>query len=198
MASLGNWPASIVPASCLLRMNVNQRSNAAPGGGSEQVVDMLNDRWIMELTLPAETFAEAAAVEAFLNSFRGMVNTVNAWPFHRAEPRGTLSGTITTSGATSAGASSIVLTGGTNGQTLLAGDFFVADGQLFQAAADATVATGLIEVDIVNRVRNAIADGASVTLTNPSIAWRKLSDSGILYAQGLTDEISVTLGEAIS
>jgi hypothetical protein len=198
MASLGTWPTSLIPASCRLVLQTNQRASAAPGGGSEQVVDMLNDRWVMDLTLPVAKFADAAAVEAFLNSFRGMVNTVNAWPFHRDALRGTLAGTITTSGSTAQGASSIVLAGGTNVQTVKAGDFFAAGGQLFQAQADATVALGVVTVSLVNRVRATIAAGSSVTITKPTVAWRKMSDTGVMYRQGLTDEISLTLGEVIA
>lgn len=107
MASLGTWPASIVPASLRMVLHTNQRANAAPGGGSEQVIDMLNDRWMAELTLPVEKFADAAAVEAFLASFRGHVNTVNLWHFARSAPRGTLRGSLVLSAAASQGAASI-------------------------------------------------------------------------------------------
>lgn len=198
MASLGSWPSTIIPAYCRLEFMANTRANAAPGGGSEQAIDLLNDRWVMHLVLPMAKHADAAAVEAFLNSFRGMVNTVQAWPFHRPALRGTLAGTITTSGSTAQGASSIVLTGGTNGQTVKAGDFLGAGGQLLQAAADATVADGTVTVTLVNRVRATIANGAAVTISQPKIAWRKLSDTGVLYRSGLADEIDLTLGEAIA
>lgn len=376
MASLGNWPASIVPSSCRLPFNTNQRANAAPGGGSEQVVDMLNERWTMDLTLPRDNFEDAAAVEAFLNSFRGMVNTVSAWPFHRPQPRGTLRGSLFTVGTTAQGASSITLqarrgrvnlltyseqfnhadwiksnggvasvpvvtadnaaapdgtmtaekvdfalNGGTtstdlsalqplssvttvvgqpyavylktadgstksvrfdfNGTapttgtpaltvtgswqrfsitlaaaadttrrpvlrlrgglgtsdsaslhvwgfqfetgalsayqriadaatydvadyayasaTLKAGDFIGVGGQLLMVATDATAdSTGSIAVQLVNRVRAAIAASAVATWDKPSIAFRKLSDTGVLFRQGLTDEIGLTLGEVIA
>lgn len=197
MASIGDWPVSIVPGSCMMRLAVNQRANAAPNDSSEQVVDLLNDRWFMELTLPAEHFADAAAREAFLNSFRGMANTVNAWPFHRSHIRGSLAGTLTTAGVQPQGSGQVVIGGGTNGQTVLAGDFVGAGGQLLMAAADATVAGGSITVPIVNRLRAAIADGQAVTIDKPKAVFRKLSDSGILFRQGLTETISLTLGEVV-
>lgn len=362
MASLGTWPASILPKSCSPRLNFNQLANAAPGGGTEQVVDLLNDRWVFDLTLPPENFEDAAAVEAFLNSFRGMANTVDAWPFHRPEPRGTLRGSLYTVGTTAQFASSITLqaqrgrvnliefseeidnpvwtksnvtvtpnaavapdgtttadklvataagsyvlqpfavgTGprtfmldvktssvGTtldlrilqNGSstpaaispftttgtwqtvsvtaaditgypnptavigggstfaspeelyvwgaqvsvsptedyqritdasgydvadytqaltTLKAGDLIGVGGQLLMVAQDCTAdSTGTIVVPIVNRVRAEIAAGSIVTWDRPTIAFRKLSDSGLMYRQGLTDEISLTLGEVIA
>lgn len=195
MASLGDWPATIIPASCMPRLMVNQRAAIAPNDSSEQVVDMLNDRWVFELTLPVENYADAAAVEAFLNSFRGQFNTVNAWHFARPEIRGTLAGTLTTSGSQAQGASSLVVTGGTNGQTVKAGDVFGAGGQLLMASADATVAAGVVTIPLVNRLRAAIATGQAVTTSKPKAVFRKLSDSGIMFRNGLTDEISLTLGE---
>lgn len=198
MASFGTWPAALWPRSCRLVSRSNTRANAAPGGGSEQVVDLLNDRWLMELVLPMRRPEDAARIEAFLNSMRGMFNTVDVFPFHRPRPQGTLSGTIQTSGSTAQGASSIVLSGGTNGQTLKAGDFFGAGSQLFQAAADATVASGTITVTLANRVRTAISNGAAVTLTRPTIPFRLLSSSGVQYLPGYADQVSVSLGEVIS
>jgi hypothetical protein len=125
MASLGTWPAAIRPATCRLTPFVNQRVNASPFGGSEQVVDMLNDRWLCSLSLPVRKHAPAASVEAFLNSFRGQVNTVNLWHFTRPVPRGTLRGAPTLASLAAQGASSLALTGftGQNNQLLRPSEF---------------------------------------------------------------------------
>jgi hypothetical protein len=68
-------------------LQTNQRAGAAPGGGSEQVVDMLNDRLDVLPDSAGEQVRAAAAVEAFLASFRGQVNTGDLW--HFARPRRT-------------------------------------------------------------------------------------------------------------
>ena len=47
------WPASLVPSAASLRLSTVQRVHASPFGGSEQVVDLLNDRWLLSLTLSA-------------------------------------------------------------------------------------------------------------------------------------------------
>jgi len=199
VASLGTWPISTVRvASARFMLQTNQRVNASPFGGSEQVVDMLNDRLVAHVTLAATKYAEAAAVEAFIASFRGQVNTVLLWHFAREAPRGTLRGTLLTSGTQAQGAASIVVTGGTNGQTVLAGDILGAGGQLLMAASTATVAGGTITIPLVNRLRSAIAAGASVTWDKPTAPFRLLSHSGVEYGRGgLVGEVQLTLGEAI-
>ena len=45
------WPASLVPKTASLRLQTVQRVHASPFGGSEQTVDLLNDRWMLSLTL---------------------------------------------------------------------------------------------------------------------------------------------------
>lgn len=198
MASLGTWPASLVPESCRLTPRINQRANSSPGGGSEQVVDMLNDRWVMELTLPIRYYDDAATVEAFLNSFRGMNNTISAWHFARPEPKGTLDGSPTLSADAAQGASSIVIAT-TAGKTVKAGDMLGVGGLLLQVQTDATAdGSGVLTVPIINRLRSALSSGAAVTWDKPTATFRKLSDTGVLYREGLADEIQVVLGEAIS
>lgn len=198
MASLGAWPASIRVRTCSFVPQTNQRANASPGGGSEQVVDILNDRWIVMVSIPMRRHTNAAAVEAFLASFRGMVNTVNLWHFVRPQPRGTMRGTPTLSAAASQGAASLSITT-TAGATLLAGDMIGVGGLLLQVQSDAAAdGAGAMTVTLVNRIRTALASGAGVTWDKPTAPFRKLSDSGVMYVPGGTEEISVTLGEAIS
>jgi hypothetical protein len=197
MASLGTWPSSIVPMSARLMLQTNQRVNAAPGGGSEQVIDKLNDRWMCYLTLPVRRFSEAAAVEAFLASFRGQVNTVNLWHFARPTPGGTITGAPTVLGAHAQGASSLVVLTAV-GATVEAGDLVGVGGLLLMATADATAdGVGALTIPLANRLRTALANGAAVTLTQPTAPFRLLSHSGVEYSRGITTEVSLTLGEAI-
>lgn len=198
MASLGTWPTSIVPISARLVLQTTQRVNASPFGGAEQAVDMLNDRWVYHLTLPVAYPEDAAAIEAFLASFRGQVNTVDVWHFARSAPRGTISGSPTVSGAHAQGAATLVIQAAA-GETVKAGDLVGVGGLLLMASADATAnGSGVLSMPLVNRLRTALSNGAAITLTKPTAAFRMLNHSGIAFAGALTEEVTLTLGEAIS
>lgn len=198
MASLGTWPATIRPSTCRFDMVTNQIVNESPFNTSQQVVDRLNDVWTCYLTLPVRRHAQAAEVEAFLASFRGQVNWISLWHFVRPAPRGTLRGTLLTSGTQAQGADSLVLSGGTAAGTVLAGDLFGAGGQILMASADATAdGSGNITVPLVNRLRAAIATGQSVTWDKPTAPFRLLSHSGVNYIPGSADEVTMVLREKV-
>lgn len=197
MASLGTWPAGIKPTDARLTMQTNQRVNASPFGGSEQAVDMLNDRWMMTLTLAPMFNRDGGAVESFLASFRGQVNTVNLWHFARPTPVGTLDGSPTLSASAAQGAASIAIAT-TAGRTLKAGDMVGAGGLLLMAAADATAnGSGVLTVSLTNRLRIALSAGAAVTWNKPTAAFRLLAHSGVGYSGSMAEEVTMSLGEAI-
>jgi len=152
------------------------------------------------LTLPVEKFAEAAAVEAFLVKLRGMVNTVNFWHFARPQPRGTLRGTLLTSGIQAQGAQQITLSGGTSLGTVLEGDCFGVGGQIVMASDDATAdVSGNITIPIIGqRLRAAVANGQPAAWDKPSAAFRLMSHTGVTYEAGITTEVSCTFGEAVN
>jgi hypothetical protein len=198
MASLGDFP--FTPREFSLVLRVNTRANAAPGGGSEQAVDLLNDRWVCSMTLPVRRHETAAALEAFLNRLRGMTNTVNIWHMRRPAPRGTIAGTVLTNGSQAQGAASLVLDGATAGTTVLAGDMLGAGGQLLQVATDATAdGSGNMTVALANRLRAAIADNQAVTLTRPSVPMRLMaSEAGVNLVPGFAEEVRLMFGEVIA
>jgi hypothetical protein len=198
MASLGSWPAAFVPVAFRLTLQTNQRVNAAPGGGSEQALDMLNDRWVCSMTLPVSSEEDGAAMEAFLASFRGQVNTVDLWHFLRPVPRGTLRNTPNVNGDHAQGSATLALNASVAGDTLKAGDLIGVSGLLLMVAADCTSdGSGHVTVPLVNRLRKAITSGTSVVWNEPTAPFRLLSNSGVEYAQGLASEVDLTLGEAI-
>lgn len=198
MASLGTWPATIRPKTCRFLLRTNQVVNASPFGGEEQVVDRLNDRWSCSLTLPVRRHAQAAEVEAFLATFRGQVNWISLWHFVRPAPRGTLRGTLLTSGTQAQGASSLVLSGGTAAGTVLKGDVFGAGSQLLMASADATAdGSGNITIALANRLRAAIATAQSVTWDKPTAPFRLMSHSGVTFVPGSADEVTLELIEKV-
>lgn len=197
MAHLGSWPTDLMPNSMRLVLQTNQRMSAAPGGGSEQVLDMLNDRWVMSLQLPPRRRLKAAALEAFLARFRGQVNTVDCWHFERPEPRGTLRGSPVTVGTQAQGAAELVITAA-SGATLQAGDMLGAGGLLLMVAAPCAESGGAITVPLVNRLRVAIAGGAAVSWNKPSAPFRVLSHSGVEIIPGQAIEVQIELGEVIT
>ena len=197
MSSLGTWPAWLKPSGFHLTLQTNQRVNASPEGGSEQVIDRLNDRLICSVTVPPGWHASAARIEAFLASFRGQVNTINLWHFVRPQPRGTMRGTPTLAGAVAQGAAVLSIQA-MAGDTLLAGDMVGVGGLLLMVQDDAVAdGTGLMSLSIVNRVRVAQLSGAAVTWDKPTAPFRMLSHSGVDYIPSSVNEVTMQLGEAI-
>lgn len=198
MSSLGAWPAAVEITSCRPVMSANQRANAAPGDGSEQVLDFLNDRWLFYLELPGCNYEDGAVMESFLNSFRNQINTVDVWHFARPVPRGTMRGTPTLSADVAQGAASITIQA-VAGETVLDGDMLGVGGLLLQACGNATAnGSGVITVNLNNRVRAAQLSGAAVTWDKPSIPCRKLSDTGVTFMRGRTSTVTVVLAEYIA
>lgn len=196
MATLGSWPASLVPTSFRLVLQTTQRVNASPFGGSEQAVDLLNDRWMAYITLAQAYPEDARAIEAFVASFRGQVNTVDLWHLASPTPLGTITGSPTISGAHAQGADELNIAT-TTGYTVKAGDLLGVNGLLLMMQADATAAAGVLEVPIVNRLRTALTNGMAVTHTQPKAPFRLLSHSGVGYSGEFSEVVTMTLGEAI-
>lgn len=191
-------PALFRPRQCQLTPSVNQRVGASPFGGSEQAVDMLNDRWLLSCELPECRQADAAWREAFIGAMRGQTNIVSLYHFTRPEPRGTVRGTLTLNAAAAQGAASIVVTGCVPATgTLLAGDMLGVGGLLLMVASDCTAAAGVITVPIVNRLRVAQASAAAVTWDKPGAMFRILSTSGVQYSPGRASAVSFDFGEKI-
>lgn len=145
------------------------------------------DRWVATLRYPAHTRAQRAVLEAFWASVRGQVNRVALWPYHRPQIAGTLAGTLTLGATAAADDLSLTISGGTNGQTVKAGDYLGAGSQLFVATADATVSGGSITVSVAPRVRTQIASGQAVTTSRPTTTFMLMSaDMKVPYGPGLT------------
>lgn len=199
--SLIALPTGFCPNSFSLRMHTNQLAYASPYGGSEQVIDKGNDRWLLSLSLPNRTFAQAAAIEAFIGALRGMTNTVALYHWVRKVPRGTLRGApVTYFSPAAAGDSQIIIRTVPNleGITLLAGDMIGIDGLLLQVAQDCvSVADGGILVPLVNKLRRAIAVGVPVTWDRPTAPFRLSSPSSVQYIPGYAPEVSMDFVEAI-
>jgi hypothetical protein len=191
-------PTWFKPSTCAFVQSVNQRVVASPFGGSEQAIDMLNDRWICTVELPGRMTRDGAALEAFIGSMRGQVNTTLLHHFARPIPRGTVRGTLTLNAAAAQGASSIEIAGcDPAGGTLLAGDMLGAGGLLLMVESDSTAVAGVITVPITNRLRTALLIGEAVTWYRPTAAFRLISPAPVNYSPGIAGPVSLDFREAI-
>lgn len=180
-----------------LSLSTNQRVFASPYGGSEQVLDMGNDRWRSTLSARPRTNDEAAALEALIAGMRGMTNTLAVYHLLRRQPRGTMRGAPTAQ-ASSAGTQAVVLNT-TAAATLLAGDMIGVSGLLLQVASDAVAdGAGVMLVSIVNKLRVGIASGAAVTWDRPTAPFRLASQPVIQFVPGYAQGVSMDLVEVIS
>jgi hypothetical protein len=191
------FPAGIFPNAFTLDLSVNQRVHSSPFGGSEQVIDLLNDRWLISMSIPPTTkIAKAAAVAAFLGAMRGQTNIVNLYNMRQPQPRGTMRGSPLCQAA-SQGASQIVISG-LLGDTLKAGDMLGISGMLLQVAEDATAnGSGFITTKLVNRLRAAITSGVAVTWDKPTAPFRLISKTAVQYLPGYADSVSMDFAEVI-
>lgn len=185
-------------SSVLFTQNTNQRVSSAPFGGSEQAIDLLNDRWTCHCEVLIKNHQDAAAIEAYIAAMRGQVNTSNLFHFVRTAPAGTVRGTLTLSAAAAQGASSIVVTGCSPATgTLLAGDMLGVGGLLVMVQSACTAVAGVITIPITNRLRAAQSIGAAVTWNMPTAPFRLLANSGVQYIPDFANPVSFDFGEKI-
>lgn len=196
--SLITLPTAFKPRTCLPRMSVNQRVSAAPFSGSEQAIDLLNDRWLMHCELPARLMRDGGWIEAFIGAMRGQTNTTSVYHFARPQPQGTVRGTLTLNASASQGASSIVVTGcSPSTGTLKAGDMLGVSGLLLMVKDDCTAVAGVITVPITNALRKALTAGAAVTWDKPTMTARLLDTSFVGYEPAIAQAVTFDFGEAI-
>lgn len=197
MASI-TLPSKFIPRNVTLKLSITQRITASPFGGSEQAIDLLNDRWVLNCELPPRSTEDGAWVEAFIGAMRGQVNTTTVHHFKRPAPIGTIRGVLTLSASVTQGAAAISVSGCTPMDgTFKAGDLMGVGGLLLMAASDCTASGGVVIVPLANRVRKALSAGASVTWDKPSFVARLLSTSDVSYAPGYSNASSFDFGEKI-
>lgn len=192
-------PSTFRPESFSMYLSTNQRSFASPFGGSEKVVDMLNDRWMATVALPKGPQDVVASREAFVNALRGMANTVMLHHYARPVPRGNMRGSPTLAAGAAKGAAALSIQS-VAGATLRAGDMIGVDGLLLQAAQDiAADGAGVLVLSIANRLRRALAGGAAVVWDRPKAPFRLVtSGAAFVYLTGYAEGVSLDFVEAIS
>lgn len=184
--SLIALPSSFRPTNCSLRPFVNQRVGASPFGGSEQVVDLLNDRWAMTCQMPPLLQRDAGWLEAFIGSMRGQVNWASLWHFARPMPLGTARGTQVLASTAAQHAASLSISGvsPSNGN-YQPGDMLGVGGLLLMVAETCTAVGGSITVPLVNRLRFAVSSGSAVTWYRPTANFRLVTSPGLNYGGGV-------------
>jgi len=189
-------PSTFKPDSFSMRLFTNERVFGSPYGGSEQVADFGNDRWMITLTLPRDRPEIAARNEAFLNALRGKTNTCLMWHMKQRVPLGTMRGTPTAQAA--AAGTQLIGINTTAGATLLAGDMIGVAGLLLQAGADAIAdGSGLMPVLLANKLRVAVAAGSAVTWDRPTASFRKVSNASFQHFFGYAEGVSIDFVEAV-
>lgn len=184
------------PVSVTFRLQGMQRAFLSPFGGSEQVLDMLQDRWVCSVQLPPAYPEDAAALEAWINGMRGMTQVVNLYHLARPTPRGTMRGAPTVISGAFQAASFTLQTAA--GATLRAGDMLGTGGLLLQVGQDcAANGSGVLVVPLVNRLRKALVGGAAVAWSRPSAPFRLVSPIGIQFVPGYAEGASLDFAEAV-
>lgn len=185
------------PAEFALRLVPNQLSNASPYGGSEQVIDKMNDRWYATATVSPRTHDDAADVEAWVASMRGMINVINLYHLQRPQPRGSMRGAPTVQ--TVAAGQGALRVNTTAGATLRAGDLLGVSGMLIQVANFCVAdGAGLLIVPLVNRLRKGVAGGSPLAWDRPSAPFRfRVQPEPISYRPGYSPEVTFDFVEAI-
>lgn len=181
-----------------LSQQTNQRVSSSNFGGSEQVVDLLNDRWLISLTLPNRKHPDAARVEAFIASLRGSTNTVALWHYLRPVPRGNMRGAPVLALPLFRADPNLIVTT-TPGATLKAGDMVGCAGLLFQVASDCVAdGAGQIYIPLVNRSRLAAPAGTAVVWDRPTAPFRLVSRTAVQYIPGYAPEVSLDFVESVT
>lgn len=191
-------PSWFKPDTFSLRQAIVQRVHSSPFGGSEQAVDMLNDRWMANVSIPPRMHVDAADVEAFVASMRGMTNTVNLPHFVRKVPRGTMRGSPTMYSAPALQGTNFIIINATVGSTLLAGDMIGIGGLLLMVALDTGAdGAGHMGITLVNRLRKNIAAGTAVVWDQPTAPFRLVSQPSVQFVPGYAEGVSLDFVEAI-
>jgi len=136
-------------------------------------------RWFIGMSSPGGVdLSQSGLWEAMILQLRGRLNHLKAWDITRPAPEGTMRGTPTLNATVTAGATTMVLTGVTNGDTLLAGDWLqIGDGlgtsQLVKVMANATASGGTMSVTFEPPLRAGFSSSTAVTWDKASAYFKR-------------------------
>lgn len=174
------WPTDIVPSSSTWLLVANTASFAAPLSGTTRTLARGGDRWACTLTCNNLVGAKRAILQAFVARLRGQAHRV-VLPDHAYNRRGTQATNVLVKGASQTG-SSLIVDGGTNTNTLLAGDMITVAGYLYMVVVDATFNSSTdATLTITPPLRTSPADNAVVYIATPTARFL-LSDNTVSWS----------------
>lgn len=188
-----DYPTTLIPRQMEWRTLKAGVQHASPLDGSTEAVEFPGARWALSLTLPQRRAIHGGEAEAFFGRLAGGVERVRIWHFLRPQPRGTMRGTPTLAAAAVRG--DLTLQINTTG-TLKAGDLFKVGGQVCMAFQDCAPVGGVLTVQLVQRVRSALANGAAVLWDKPTLLCIvPQMSAGAVYEPGVAHGAAVELQE---
>ncbi len=197
------WPqaAGWYPSRFEMRIVPNVLTFTSQYNKSQQVIDMLGERWRIIMDLPDDNSSLlGAAREAFFDRLKGPLNYISIGHQVRRVPQGTMRGSPTVSSAI-AQLGNIANIQTTAGATLLAGDHlqFGSSGQLVRIMADATAnGSGIISVEFSPRARVAVTVSTAVVWNYPTGTFRLVADGvPVSWQPGMFSGSSLELIEVV-
>lgn len=163
-------------------------------------------KWVMHLQYDGLTQSDFSLIFAWLCSMSGQAGRVSIGPQHALSPRGVGTGTPTVFGATQTGSSLITHGWTINTNSILkAGDYFsfpTSRGQeLHIVLADANSdGSGTSTLSIAPAIRTAPANGAAITVVNPSCIMQLKDDDQamVTISPPLFGSFTIDLIEALN
>lgn len=163
------FPA-IVPSSSSWTIISNQRQFISPLSGAIQTAQRTGNRWRATLEFANLTGADRAVMQAFLSQLQATANNFYLED-HSYTRRADGTGTPRVNGASQTG-NQLVTDGWSGTYAMLRGDLFEVNGELKMAVADATISAGSATIDFVPELREAPANDALITISNPKGIFR--------------------------
>jgi len=170
----------------------NQVMSPSMFNGNVQVVTLPGARLRAQITFPEHSYAQRAALEAFLNRVSGMEHRIALFDMSRSVPRGTIALSSVTMSAASQFATTVTLNNCGANATLLAGDWFrvvLSTGlfQMLQATQDFTAnGSGVMTLTdgIRPGLRSSVAGGAAVVTDHPTALYVIMEGDGLMIPRG--------------
>jgi hypothetical protein len=151
----------------------NARTFTSPLTGAIQTAQRSGNRWSVTLTYENLFEAERAVMQGFLAQLTATANNFFLED-HSYSRRADGTGTPLVNGASQTG-NTLTTDGWSGTYAMRIGDFFEVNGELKMSTTDAAITAGAATLSFVPELREAPADNAAITITNPKGVFRLTS-----------------------
>jgi len=151
----------------------NARTFVSPFSGAIQTLQRSGNRWSVTLTYENLFDSERAVMQGFLAQLTATANNFYLED-HSYSRRADGTGTPLVNGASQTG-NTLTTDGWSGSYAMRIGDFFEVNGELKMAVTDAAITAGAATLSFVPELREAPADNAAITITNPKGIFRLTS-----------------------